>query len=234
VDLLPDPLPLRKSGSAENRIQDLWVSQELWPLHYRGGRFYLHPKLNPNAIYCWRANIAQTKTDESQRRLGFVVTEGNQSEIEPNCTHAEGAQAPSAVGRTPVICGPYRSTSRHFALMQTALTSSPPSKLMHLFVFALIPNRLIHFALYNTWTSFITITINNGCIIPFLKLDFRFLSSWRRRKWSSQVFPLFHHRQIDFHSICYRTLINHNTLNIRLETTRFLRLVADMSTACPL
>jgi hypothetical protein len=39
VDLVPDPLPLRKSGSAWNRAQDLWVcSQELWPLHHRGGQ----------------------------------------------------------------------------------------------------------------------------------------------------------------------------------------------------
>jgi hypothetical protein len=32
VDPIPDPLLIRKSGSAGNRTQDLWVSsQELWP-----------------------------------------------------------------------------------------------------------------------------------------------------------------------------------------------------------
>jgi hypothetical protein len=42
VDLVPDPLLLRKSGSAGNRTRDLWVSsQELWPLDYKGGRNWL-------------------------------------------------------------------------------------------------------------------------------------------------------------------------------------------------
>jgi hypothetical protein len=37
VDPIPDPLFLGKSGSARNRIQDLWIcSQELWPLYHRG------------------------------------------------------------------------------------------------------------------------------------------------------------------------------------------------------
>jgi hypothetical protein len=36
---VPDPLLLRKSGSAGNRSQDLWVcSQKLWPQDHRGGR----------------------------------------------------------------------------------------------------------------------------------------------------------------------------------------------------
>jgi hypothetical protein len=39
ADPVPDPLSLRKSGSAGNRIRDLWIiSQELWPLDHRGGR----------------------------------------------------------------------------------------------------------------------------------------------------------------------------------------------------
>jgi hypothetical protein len=38
VDPVPDPLLLRKSGSAGNRTQDLWVSsQKLWLLDHRGG-----------------------------------------------------------------------------------------------------------------------------------------------------------------------------------------------------
>jgi hypothetical protein len=37
VDPIPDPLLLRKSGSAGNRTWDLWIcSQELWPLEHRG------------------------------------------------------------------------------------------------------------------------------------------------------------------------------------------------------
>jgi hypothetical protein len=36
VDPVPDPLLLRKSGSAWNRTRNLWVSsQELWPLDHR-------------------------------------------------------------------------------------------------------------------------------------------------------------------------------------------------------
>jgi hypothetical protein len=39
VDPVPDPLLLRKSGSAGNRTRDLWIcSQELWPLEHRGGQ----------------------------------------------------------------------------------------------------------------------------------------------------------------------------------------------------
>jgi hypothetical protein len=38
VDPVPDPLLLRKSGNAENRIRTSGsVSQELWPLDHRGG-----------------------------------------------------------------------------------------------------------------------------------------------------------------------------------------------------
>jgi hypothetical protein len=38
VDPVPDPLLLRKSGSAENRTRDLCTcSQKLWPLDHRGG-----------------------------------------------------------------------------------------------------------------------------------------------------------------------------------------------------
>jgi hypothetical protein len=38
VDSVPDPLLLRKSGSAGNQTRDLWIcNQELWPLDHRGG-----------------------------------------------------------------------------------------------------------------------------------------------------------------------------------------------------
>jgi hypothetical protein len=37
ADPVPDPLLLRKSGSARYRTLDLWIcSQELWPLDHRG------------------------------------------------------------------------------------------------------------------------------------------------------------------------------------------------------
>jgi hypothetical protein len=40
VDPVPDPLLLRKSGSAANRTRDLWIcSQELWPQDHRGGQW---------------------------------------------------------------------------------------------------------------------------------------------------------------------------------------------------
>ena len=39
VHPVPDPRPLRKSGSAGNRTRDLCIcSQKLWPLDHRGGR----------------------------------------------------------------------------------------------------------------------------------------------------------------------------------------------------
>jgi hypothetical protein len=43
VDPVPDPLFLRKSGSAGNQTWDLWIcSQELWPLDHRGGQTYMY------------------------------------------------------------------------------------------------------------------------------------------------------------------------------------------------
>jgi hypothetical protein len=43
VDAVPDPLLLRKSGSAGNRTRNLWIcSQELWPQDHRGGNFFLN------------------------------------------------------------------------------------------------------------------------------------------------------------------------------------------------
>jgi hypothetical protein len=41
VDPVPDPLLLKKSGSAGNRTRDLWIcSQELWTLYHRGILIY--------------------------------------------------------------------------------------------------------------------------------------------------------------------------------------------------
>jgi hypothetical protein len=40
VDPVPDPLLLRKYGSARNPTRDLWIcSQELWPVDHRGGPY---------------------------------------------------------------------------------------------------------------------------------------------------------------------------------------------------
>ena len=42
MDPVPDPLLLRKSGSAGNRTRDLCIcSQKLWPLDHRGGHMLL-------------------------------------------------------------------------------------------------------------------------------------------------------------------------------------------------
>jgi hypothetical protein len=58
MDLVPDPLLFRKSGSAENRIRDLWISsQKLWPLDHRGcrrnvsvGNYTLNSTLTCNSL----------------------------------------------------------------------------------------------------------------------------------------------------------------------------------------
>ena len=43
VHPVPDPLPLRKSGSAGNRTRDLCIcSQKLWPLDHRGDHRVVH------------------------------------------------------------------------------------------------------------------------------------------------------------------------------------------------
>ena len=48
---VPDPLPLRKSGSAGNRTRDLCIcSQELWTLDHRGGPFLYLCRLE---IFCF-------------------------------------------------------------------------------------------------------------------------------------------------------------------------------------
>jgi hypothetical protein len=43
MDPVPDPLLLRKSGSAINRTRDFWIcSQELWPLDHKGCHYYYY------------------------------------------------------------------------------------------------------------------------------------------------------------------------------------------------
>jgi hypothetical protein len=49
VDPVPDPLLLRKSGSAGNQTRDLWIcSQEVWPLDHSGGQQFLKEYLKMN------------------------------------------------------------------------------------------------------------------------------------------------------------------------------------------
>jgi hypothetical protein len=51
---VPDPLLLRKSGSAGNRTWDLGVSsQELWPIDYRGGHRVPTVKFYVKKQICW-------------------------------------------------------------------------------------------------------------------------------------------------------------------------------------
>jgi hypothetical protein len=59
VDPVPDPLLLRKSGSAGDRTRDLCIcSQRLWPLDHRGGRLSIicgnkmPTRCNRRVFYC--------------------------------------------------------------------------------------------------------------------------------------------------------------------------------------
>jgi hypothetical protein len=52
VDPVLDPLLLRKSGSAGNQTQDLWIcSQEVWPLDHRGGPICHYTKHKSTPYY---------------------------------------------------------------------------------------------------------------------------------------------------------------------------------------
>jgi hypothetical protein len=60
VDLVPDPLLHRKSGSTENRTRDLWTcNQKLWPLDHRGGQVIFMFNFLPNSLCSWN-NIKQS------------------------------------------------------------------------------------------------------------------------------------------------------------------------------
>jgi len=55
VDPVPDPLLLRKSGSAGDRTRDLCIcSQKLWPLDHRGGPKYSLATLILVFLLFWR------------------------------------------------------------------------------------------------------------------------------------------------------------------------------------
>jgi hypothetical protein len=54
VESIPDPLLLRKSGSAMNQTWDLWIcSHELWPLDHRGNLINTI-MTNKQKKYCWQ------------------------------------------------------------------------------------------------------------------------------------------------------------------------------------
>jgi hypothetical protein len=55
VDTVPDPLLLRKSGSAGNPTRELWIcSQKLWPLGDTNPSIHI-TKLCKREIYCYRS-----------------------------------------------------------------------------------------------------------------------------------------------------------------------------------
>jgi hypothetical protein len=67
VDTVPDPILLRKSGRAGNRIRDLrYCRQELWPLEHRGD-----PAERVNRIYQW--NYSMTLRNLTVRRYNWRV-----------------------------------------------------------------------------------------------------------------------------------------------------------------
>jgi len=69
VDPVPDPLLLKKSGSAGNRTRDLCIcSQKLWPLDHRGGPIISN--IIKNYFNGW--NI---QTNEYKKCLSFAVHE---------------------------------------------------------------------------------------------------------------------------------------------------------------
>jgi hypothetical protein len=104
VNPVPDPLLLRKSGSARNRIRDLWIcSQELWPLDHRGGRLKhtVFRKLDwiasgvrgPNWIgsllYRWRQDVFRFRNIvcRSIRRREHVTASLTWTRVLNGCTH---------------------------------------------------------------------------------------------------------------------------------------------------
>jgi len=79
VDPVPDPLLLRKSGSAGDRTRDLCIcSQKLWPLDHRGGprpRIYIwHPvTTNSPVIITDMIVLCKKKTPVSNWWFSFPV-----------------------------------------------------------------------------------------------------------------------------------------------------------------
>jgi hypothetical protein len=77
VDHIPDPLLLRKSGSAGNRTRDLWVSsQELWLPDYRGGRKYTTGRIKC-AISEYYLHCTLLACLQTCKTITTLATEGN-------------------------------------------------------------------------------------------------------------------------------------------------------------
>jgi hypothetical protein len=85
VEPVPDPLLLRKSGSAGNRTQDLGIcSQELWPLDHRGGHVWHDTIKNPQLLYTWEwsrekwwweyLNETEREDGENNMMRNFVIS----------------------------------------------------------------------------------------------------------------------------------------------------------------
>ena len=63
VDPVPDPLLLRKSGSAGNRTRDLCIcSQKLWTLDHRGGRTWTFT-FNFSTNFIWNIFYSKNKSE---------------------------------------------------------------------------------------------------------------------------------------------------------------------------
>jgi len=81
---VPDPLPLRKSGSAGNITRDLRIcTHKLWPLDHRGGLYYIYNNKigrrgqacrNPLLILTSCVNVVSTSTFISFFPFCFVTT----------------------------------------------------------------------------------------------------------------------------------------------------------------
>jgi hypothetical protein len=67
VDPAPDPLLLRKSGSARNWTRDLCIcSQKLWPLDHRGGHFVTTLLLYSRVVHGYESGHKEEMVNISQ------------------------------------------------------------------------------------------------------------------------------------------------------------------------
>jgi hypothetical protein len=123
VDPVPDPLLLRKSGSAGNRTRDLWIcSQELWPLDHRGGQ--------SRTFFTWKYElfIAWSVRPESYVRIGRISTGKLRTWNTITTIHLSDYEAReklpsfkynvSLIGRYPICYGYFRRIQMHWEPLQ--------------------------------------------------------------------------------------------------------------------
>jgi hypothetical protein len=94
VDPVPDPLLLRKSGSAGNRIRDLCIcSQKLRPLDHRGGRTVHIVKAKGETLQpvCAKRCKAPYKYSHSHRSL--APTHNRHVQGQPQCAAVQTCSA---------------------------------------------------------------------------------------------------------------------------------------------